>query len=187
MITANNVRRGLAIQYRNDVFEITDFQHVKPGKGSAFVKMKLKSMTTDRTLEDSVRPEDKLEDLYMTEKEFEYLYSQGEDTYVFMDLTTYDQIEIEKAKVAHVLPYLKENMEVTAKENGGNLYGIHLPNSVELKVVETTPNFKGDTSGGGKPATLETGAVVNVPFFLQEGEIIRVDSRTGEYLGRAKE
>ena len=186
MISANQVRKGLAIKYRHDVFEIVDFQHVKPGKGSAFVKMKLKSMTTDRTLEDSVRPEDKLEDLFMEEKKFEYLYRQGQ-SYVFMDLTTYEQIELEKEQVAHVVPYLKENMEITTKESEGKLYGICLPNSVELAITETAPNFKGDTSGGGKPATLETGAVVNVPFFLDVGEVIRVDTRTNEYLGRAKE
>jgi elongation factor P len=186
MITANNVKRGLAIKYRDDVFEIVQFDHVKPGKGSAFVKLKLKSMTTDRVLEDTVRPEDKLEDMYMDEKKFEFLYSQGA-TYVFMDLVTYDQIELDKSALKSVVPYLKENMEVTAKESEGKLYNIHLPNSVVLAIKETTPNYKGDTSGGGKPATLETGAVVNVPFFLEEGEIIKVDSRTGEYLGRAKE
>jgi len=186
MITANNVKKGIALKYRNDVFEIVDFSHVKPGKGSAFVKLKLKSMTTDRTLEDTVRPEDKLEDLYMDEKKFEFLYSQL-DKFVFMDLVTYDQVELEKDSIKNVLPYLKENMEVTAKESEGKLYNIHLPNSVELIIKETTPNYKGDTSGGGKPATLETGAVVNVPFFLEEGELIKVDSRTGEYLGRAKE
>lgn len=186
MITANLVKKGLAIKYRNDVFEIVDFQHVKPGKGSAFVKMKLKSMTTQRVLEDTVRPEDKLDNLFMEEKKYEYLYSQG-DTYVFMDLVTYNQIELEKSFVEHLIPYMKENMEVTAKESEGKLYGITLPNSVELKIVETSPNFKGDTSGGGKPATLETGAVINVPFFIKEDEIVRVDSRTGEYLGRSKE
>jgi len=186
MITANLVKKGLAIKYRHDVYEIVDFQHVKPGKGSAFVKMKLKSMTTSRTLEDTVRPEDKLEDLYMEEKKFEYLYQQGLN-YVFMDLTSYEQIELEKEKVEHIIPYLKDNMEVSARESEGVLYGLSLPNSVELKIVETAPNFKGDTSGGGKPATLETGAVVNVPFFLDVDELIRVDTRTNEYLGRAKD
>ena len=186
MITANNVKKGISLRYRNDVFEIVDFNHVKPGKGSAFVKLKLKSMTTDRTLEDTIRPEDKLEDLYMDEKKFEFLYSQL-DKYVFMDLVTYDQVELEKSYSKNIIPYLKENMEVTAKECEGKLYNIHLSNSVELYIKETTPNYKGDTSGGGKPATLETGAVVNVPFFLEEGELIKVDSRTGEYLGRAKE
>jgi elongation factor P len=186
MISANQVRKGLVIKHRNDVFEIVDFQHVKPGKGSAFVKMRLKSLTTERTLEETVRPEDKLEDLYMTDIQMEYLYRQG-DGYVFMDLSTYEQSELPKEQVAHVLPYLKENMEVTARESEGKLYGISLPNSVELKIVETAPNFKGDTSGGGKPATLETGAVVNVPFFIAPDEVIKVDTRTNEYLGRAKE
>lgn len=186
MISANQVRKGLAIKYRNDVFEIVDFNHVKPGKGSAFVKMKLKSMTTGRTLEDSVRPEDKLEDLYMEDKKLEYLYRQV-DTLIFMDLDTYEQLEIEASVIANVVPYLKENMEVTARESEGTLFGISLPNSVTLKITDTTPNFKGDTSGGGKPATLETGAVLNVPFFLDIGELIKVDTRTNEYLGRAKE
>lgn len=186
MISANQVKKGLAIKYRDDVFEIVDFAHVKPGKGAAFVKLKLKSMTTARVLEDSIRPEDKLDVLFMTEKKFEYLYGQG-DTHVFMDLQSYDQVELDKAMVEDLLPYMKENMEVTARESEGKLYGISLPNSVELEVTETTPNFKGDTSGGGKPATLETGATINVPFFIKEGEIVRVDTRTGEYLGRSKE
>lgn len=186
MITANNVRKGLAIKYRNDTWEIVDFQHVKPGKGSAFVKMRLKSMTTGRTLEDSVRPEDKLEDLFMEEKKMEYLYRQGNE-YVFMDLTTYEQTSIEAETIEHIVPYLKENMEVTSKSSEGTLYGISLPNTVDLEITETAPNFKGDTSGGGKPATLETGAVVTVPFFIGVGEVIRVDTRTNEYLGRAKE
>jgi len=186
MITANQVKKGLAIKYRHDVYEIVDFQHVKPGKGSAFVKLRMKSMTTARTLEDSIRPEDKLEDLYMEDKKFEFLYRQG-NSFVFMDLSTYEQIELEEEKVSHVLPYLKDNMEVSAKESEGTLYGLALPNSVDLYITETAPNFKGDTSGGGKPATLETGAVVTVPFFLDVGELIRVDTRTNEYLGRAKE
>jgi elongation factor P len=186
MITANLVKKGLAIKYRNDVFEIVDFNHVKPGKGSAFVRMKMKSMTTGRVLEDSVRPEDKLEDLYMEDKKLEYLY-RSQDILVFMDLTTYEQLEMELAVVKHIVPYLKENMEVSARESEGKLYGIVLPNSVELKITETAPNFKGDTSGGGKPATLETGAVINVPFFMDIGEVVRVDTRTNEYLGRAKD
>jgi elongation factor P len=186
MITANQVKKGLAIKYRHDVFEIIDFQHVKPGKGSAFVKIRIKSMTNGRTLEDSIRPEDKLEDLYMEDKKFEYLYRQA-DKLVFMDLSTFDQREIDAKAVENITPYLKENMEVSARESEGVLYGIVLPNSVDLKIVETAPNFKGDTSGGGKPATTETGAVVTVPFFMDVGEIIRVDTRTGEYLGRAKE
>jgi elongation factor P len=186
MISANQVRKGLALKYRNDVFEIVDFQHVKPGKGAAFVKLRLKSMTTERTLEESVRPEDKLEDLYMTDVKMEYLYRQG-DGYVFMDLSTYEQTEIPEEQVSHILPYLKENMEVSARESEGKLYGLALPNSVELQIVETAPNFKGDTSGGGKPATLETGAVVTVPFFIAPDEVIKVDTRTNEYLGRAKE
>ena len=186
MITANQVKKGIALKYRGDVFEVVDFQHIKPGKGAAFVKLKLKSMNTGRVLEDSIRPEEKLDVLYMTEKKFEYLYAQGEG-YVFMDLTTFDQIQLEKHIVEDIVPYLKENMEVTARESEGKLYGISLPNTVELTIVDTAPNFKGDTSGGGKPATLETGAVVSVPFFIKSGEVIRVDTRTGEYLGRAKE
>ena len=151
------------------------------------MKMKLKSMTTSRVLEDTVRPEDKLEDMYMEEKKFEFLYAQGTEVYIFMDLITYDQVEMSKASIEHIIPYLKENMEVTGRESEGKLYSVTLPNSVVLKVTDTTPNFKGDTSGGGKPATLETGATVNVPFFMDIGDLIKIDTRTGEYLGRAKE
>ena len=186
MISASQVRKGLALEYRNDVFEVVDFQHVKPGKGAAFVKVKLKSMTTERVLEDSLRPEDKLEELFMEEKKYQYLYRQG-DQYVFMDLTSFEQIELSKQKVEHLLPYLLENMEVSARENEGRLFGLSLPNTVELRITETAPNYKGDTSGGGKPATMETGATVTVPFFLDPDDVIRVDTRTGEYLGRAKE
>ena len=186
MITANQVKKGIALKYRGDVFEVVDFQHIKPGKGAAFVKLKLKSMTTGRVLEDSIRPEEKLDQLYMTEKKFEFLYAQG-DGYVFMDLTTFDQMTLDKAIVSDIAPYLKENMEVTARESEGRLFGICLPNTVELAIVDMDPNFKGDTSGGGKPATLETGAVLSVPFFIKPGEVIRVDTRTGEYLGRSKE
>lgn len=185
-ISANNVHRGLTIRYRDDLYEITNFDHVKPGKGSAFVKMRLKSLTTGRTLEDSVRPEDKLEDLFMEEVHMEYLYEQ-QGNYVFMDLASYEQVEFSKAQVEHVLPYLLENMEVRARENGGKYYGISLPKSVTLKVVSTAPNHKGDTNTGGKPAELQTGATVIVPFFIDVDDEIRVDTTTGEYLGRAKD
>ncbi len=186
MITANLVKKGLTLDYRGDVFEIVDFQHVKPGKGGAFVKIKLKSLTNERVLEDTLRPEDKLEDLYMEEKRFEFLYVQM-GKYVFMDLETFNQIELEKKAVEHILPYLKENMEVTGREGKGRLFSLTLPKSVELKVKETAPNYKGDTSGGGKPAVLETGATVIVPYFIAPDELIRVDTRTGDYLGRSKE
>lgn len=185
MITANQVRKGIAVQYRGDVYEVVDFQHIKPGKGGAFVKLKLKSFTTQRVLEDTIRPEDKLEDMFLEEKKYQFLYKQG-NTYVFMDQSTYNQIELDKAQVEHVLPYLIENMEVTAREGEGRLYDITLPKTVELKIVETVPNFKGDTNTGGKPAKLESGATVMVPFFVEQGELVRVDTRTGEYLGRAK-
>lgn len=186
MISANQIRKGIAIKYRDDMFEIVEFQHVKPGKGGAFVKMKLKSFTTGRVLEDTVRPEDKIEDVFLEDKPMEYLYNTG-DKYVFMDLKTYEQVELDKVQVEHVIPYMKENMEVSARGAEGKLYSIALPNSVELQIVDTAPNHKGDTNTGGKPATLETGAVVQVPFFISNEEVIRVDTRTGEYLGRSKE
>ncbi|MBF0245790.1 MAG: elongation factor P, partial [Planctomycetes bacterium] len=141
MITANQVHKGLALRYRGEVYEVVDFQHVKPGKGGAFVKLKLKNMVTQRVLEDTIRPEDKLEDVFMEEKHFQYLYKQ-QDLYVFMDLETYDQIELNKATVDHILPYLLEQMEIRAKSTPeGQLFGISLPKSVELKIVDTAPDF----------------------------------------------
>lgn len=185
MISTNDFHTGLTIELEGEVYAVVDFQHVKPGKGSAFVRSKLRNVKTGFTIERTFRAGEKIPRAHIDYREMQYLYSSGEDNF-FMDTSTYEQINLSDEKLGDNKKYLKENMIIGVQMYEGAPIGVELPNSVELVVVETDPGLRGDTaSGGTKPATLETGAVVQVPLFVNIGEVIRVDTRTGQYLERA--
>jgi elongation factor P len=168
----------------NSVYTIVDFQHVKPGKGAAFVRTKLKNVITGGVLEKTFNPTEKLPRAHVETKDMQYLYNDGE-LYYFMDLETYEQIPLNHSQVEDAIMYVKENTNVTIKFFKGAAFSVEPPNFVELEVVQTDPGFKGDTATGGtKPCTLETGAVLQVPLFINIGDKLRVDTRTGEYMER---
>ncbi|MGI6537387.1 MAG: elongation factor P [Caldicoprobacterales bacterium] len=184
MISAGDFKKGMTIEIDNTVCVIVDFQHVKPGKGAAFVRTKLKNIMTGGVLEKTFSPTDRLPRAHVETKEMQYLYNDGE-LYYFMDMETYEQIPLEHSFVEDAMLYVKENSNVTIKFFKGKAFSVEPPNFVELEVTQTEPGFKGDTAtGGSKPATLETGAVVQVPLFINIGDIIRVDTRTGDYMER---
>lgn len=184
MISTNDFHTGLTIELDGDIYMVIDFQHVKPGKGSAFVRSKLKNLRSGSTTERTFRAGEKVPRAIIERKEMEYLYGSGEE-YIFMDTESYEQISLSRETLGDNLKYLKENMQLNILLFKGEILGLELPNSVELKVVETEPGFKGDTAAGGsKPAKLETGLVVQVPFFINEGDVLRIDTRTGAYLER---
>lgn len=184
MISTNELRTGVTIEIDGEVFAVVDFQHVKPGKGAAFVRTKIKNIKTGQVFEKTFRAGEKLNRAIVERKNMQYLYSSG-DTYYFMDTETFEQIPIAEELLGDSINYLKDNMEVTVLFYEEMTIGIELPTFVELKVTETEPGFKGDTAtGGNKPATLETGAIVQVPLFIDKGDIIKVDTRNGEYLSR---
>lgn len=184
MISTNDFHTGLTIELDGDIYMVIDFQHVKPGKGSAFVRSKLKNLRSGSTTERTFRAGEKVPRALIERKEMEYLYASGEE-YIFMDTESYEQISLSRETLGDNLKYLKENMHLNILLFKGEILGLELPNSVELKVVETEPGFKGDTAAGGsKPAKLETGLVVQVPFFINEGDVLRIDTRTGAYLER---
>lgn len=185
MISTNDLRTGVTVEVDGDVFTVVEFLHVKPGKGSAFVRTKLKNVKTGAVLERTFRAGEKLPRAHVEYKEMQYLYSTG-DEYAFMDANTYEQVTLAKDILGDAVKWLKEQDTVGLQYYQGQVIGVELPNFVELEVTETAPGFKGDTAtGGSKPATLETGAVVQVPFFVNVGDKIRVDTRTGLYLSRA--
>lgn len=184
MISTNDLRTGVTIEIDGEIFTVVDFQHVKPGKGAAFVRTKIKNIKTGQVFEKTFRAGEKLNRAIIERKNMQYLYSSG-DTYYFMDTETFEQIPVAEEILGDSTKYLKDNMEVVILFYEGIAIGIELPTFVELEVTETEPGFKGDTAtGGDKPATLETGAVVQVPLFINKGDIIKVDTRTGEYLSR---
>ncbi len=185
MISVNEFKNGLTIQYNNDLWRIVEFQHVKPGKGSAFVRSKLKSLRTGAVQESTFRSTAKVETADIQTKSMQYLYNDG-TSYVFMDTSTYDQLAIPNEQIEEESKYLKENMDVSVIMHEGETLGVQLPNTVDLTVEKTEPNIKGDTSsGGGKPATMETGLVVNVPFFINEGDVLTINTADGTYVSRA--
>ena len=183
--TTSDFRRGLKIEWEGKPYEILEYQHVKVSKNQPTVRTKLKDLTTGRVLEVNFRAGDKFEKPDLQEKEMQFLYRE-KDQFVFMDLEDYDQVYISEKDVGEAAKFLKENLNVYVLYNKGKVIGIELPNIVELKVVETEPGVKGDTVGTAtKPATLETGAVIQVPLFIDKGDIIKVDTRTGKYVERA--
>lgn len=185
MISSNDIRPGTTIKIDNDIWQVIEFQHVKPGKGAAFVRSKLKNLRTGNVNEKTFRAGEKLEKANIERKEMQYSYSEGDD-FIFMDNETFDQLTLSKDQLGNVVLYIKEGTNVSVLFGDGAVLGVEAPNFIVLKVVETDPAFKGDTAQGGtKPAKLETGAVVAVPFFVLEGDSIKVDTRTNEYLERA--
>ncbi len=185
MISAGDFRNGITFEMDNSVYQIIQFQHVKPGKGAAFVRTKIKNVITGAVIEKTFNPTDKMPLAHVDRKDMEYLYNDG-DLYYFMDVETYEQMPLGADLLESALPYLKDNMQVKVLSFKGKVFGVEPPNFVELVVTETEPGFKGDTATGTtKPAVLETGAKINVPLFIDEGEKIRVDTRTGTYMERA--
>jgi len=188
LVTTSDFRKGLKVEFKGEPCEIIDFQHVKMGRGGAIVRTKLKSLKTGSVLEETFRSGEKLETPQLEEKKMQYLYMQ-EDMYYFMDDKTYEQVPLTADYLGEAKKFLKENMVVGILYWKEEPLSVELPTFVELLVKKTDPaGFKGDTAsgGGGKPATLETGAVVKVPFHINEGDIIRVDTRTSEYIERVK-
>lgn len=186
MITTSEFRKGAKIEYKGDPFEIVDFQHVKMGRGGAIVRTKMKSLKTGSVLEDTFRSGEKFESPQLEEKEMQYLYAEGEMHY-FMDNETFEQVPITTAQLGEIKKFLKENMTVKVLNYREVPLTVELPTFVELLVAQTDPGFKGDTATGGtKPATLETGAVVKVPLHIVEGDRIKIDTRTSEYIERVK-
>ena len=170
-----------------DVFTIVEFQHVKPGKGGAFVRTRLRKLRTGNTIEKTFRAGERVEPAFVERKKYQFLYRQGNEL-VLMDMDTYEQDHVEQAQIGEQGKYLKEDMELSALVAGGEVLGYELPNFVELEVVQTDPGYRGDTVSGSstKPAKLETGATVQVPFHINEGDCVKVDTRTDSYLERVK-
>lgn len=184
MISAGDFRNGITIELDSNVFQIIEFQHVKPGKGAAFVRTKLKNIKSGGVVEKTFRPTEKCPQARIDRKEMQYLYSDG-DMYNFMDVETYDQISLTKDEIGDSLKFVKENEMVKMLSHNGSVFAIEPPLFVELEVTETEPGFKGDTATGAtKPATVETGATVSVPLFVEIGDKIKIDTRTSEYLSR---
>ena len=186
MIYASDFRKGMTFEINGDPHVVVDFQHVKPGKGAAFVRTKYKNILTGATREEAFNPDDKFPKAHIETRKMQYLYSDGELFY-FMDPETYDQIPIGQEEVEEAMKYLRENDEATIKFYKGSPFLVEAPNFVDLEVIETEPGVKGNTATNvTKAATVETGAIIQVPIFIEAGEKIQIDTRTGEYLGRAK-
>ena len=184
MVSAGDFRNGLTIEFEGNVYQVIEFQHVKPGKGAAFVRTKLKNIKSGGVVEKTFRPTEKFENAHIERKEMQYLYQDG-DLYNFMDVETYDQIALSKDDIGDALKFVKENEMVKMCSHNGSVFAVEPPLFVELRITETEPGFKGDTAtGANKPATVETGAQVNVPLFVETGDKIQIDTRTGEYLKR---
>ena len=184
MIMTGDFRKGVTVEIDGVVWSISDFQHVKPGKGAAFVRTRLKNVMTGAVLERTFSPTDKYPLAHIETKDMEYLYSDGE-LYYFMDIETYEQIPLNFEQVEDAIDFIKENDQVKMRFYKGSAFSVEAPNFVELKVTETEPGFKGDTATGTtKPAVVETGYHIAVPLFVNEGDIIRIDTRTGEYMSR---
>ena len=185
MITAGDFRNGVTFEMDGKVMQVVEFQHVKPGKGAAFVRTKMKNVITGAVTETSFNPTAKFEQAFVDRKEMEYSYNDG-DLYYFMDMESYEMTPINKDVLGDNFKFVKENMPCKIMSYKGSVFGVEPPNFVELQVTKTDPGFKGNTATNAtKPATLETGAEIKVPLFIDEGEMIRVDTRTGEYMERA--
>ena len=185
MLTAGDLRKGITFEYDGQVYIVIDFLHVKPGKGAAFVRTKLRNVIAGGVIERTFNPSEKFQEAVIERKEMEYLYND-ESLYYFMDLETYEQIPLNYEKVEDAIKYLKENMNAIIKFYRGEAFSVEAPNFVELKVIETDPGFQGNTATNTlKPAKIETGTVIQVPLFINEGDKIRIDTRTGEYMERA--
>ena len=184
MISTADFKRGLTIEVEGEVFQIVDFQHVKPGKGGAFVRTKLRNVRTGNVFDRTFRAGERMEAAHVERRPMQFLYRSSDD-YVLMDLDTYDQMTLAPEQIGDGVKYLKEGLGVAVVMHASRIIGVELPDAVELQIVDTDPGLRGDTaSGGSKPATLETGVVVDVPLFLNPGDVVRVDTRSDQYLGR---
>lgn len=185
MITAGDFRNGVTFEMDGQVVSIIEFQHVKPGKGAAFVRTKIRNVITGSVVEKTFNPTEKFPTAFIERKDMEYLYQDG-DLYYFMDNETYEQLPIGKAVLGNNFKFVKENMVCKVLSYKGNVFGVEPPTFVVLEVTQTEPGVKGDTATNvTKPATLETGAEIKVPIFINEGDSIQIDTRTGEYMSRA--
>jgi elongation factor P len=186
-IDTSNFKNGMHFYLEGEVYTIVEFQHVKPGKGGAFVRTKLRKVKTGAILEKTFRSGERVEPAFVEKKKMQFLYRQG-DELVLMDLDTYEQIPVAADSLGEQGKYLKEESEIVSLVASDEILGYELPNFVELEVVETDPGYRGDTvsSGSTKPAKLETGAFINVPFHINEGDVVKVDTRTDSYLERVK-
>ena len=186
MVSAGDFRKGVTIEIDGKVYVIVEFQHVKPGKGAAFVRAKIKNIVTGQVLEQTFNPSDKYENAHIERKEMQYSYND-DGLYYFMDMETYEMIPLNYDIVAEAMKFVKEEMMVTVQSYKGVAFSVEPPNFVELEITETEPGIQGDTSkAGNKPAKLETGFNINVPLFINMGDKIRVDTRTGTYMERVK-
>ncbi len=184
MISAGDFRNGITIEYDNNIYQIIEFQHVKPGKGAAFVRTKLRNIINGGVVEKTFRPNEKCPQARIDRRDMQYLYSDG-DLFHFMDVESYEQIALNDESVGDALKFVKENDMCKVCSHNGNVFAIEPPLFVELKITETEPGVKGDTATGAtKPCTVETGATVYVPLFVEEGDVIKIDTRTGDYLSR---
>lgn len=184
MVVAGDFKNGITIEYENNIWQVIEFQHVKPGKGSPFVRTKLKNIKSGGVIEKSFRPTEKFPQAHIERKDYQYLYADG-DLYNFMDVETYDQIALSKDNVGDSLKFVKENEMVKLVSHAGEVFAIEPPLFVELVITESEPGVKGDTATGAtKPVVVETGATVMVPLFVNQGDTIKIDTRTGEYLSR---
>ena len=184
MVTAGDFKNGITLEMDNAIWQIIEFQHVKPGKGAAFVRTKLKNIISGGVVEKTFRPTEKFPKAHIDRKDMQYLYRDG-DLFNFMDVETYDQIALNEDVVGDSLKFVKENEVVKICSHNGNVFSVEPPLFVELAITETEPGFKGDTAQGAtKPATVETGAIVMVPLFVEQGDVLKIDTRSGEYLSR---
>lgn len=184
MIVAGDFRNGVTFDLDGNIFQVIDFQHVKPGKGAAFVRTKIKNVVTGAIVERTFNPTDKMPKALIERKDMQYLYNDS-DLYYFMDVESYEQIPINNSTIGNSLKFVKENMTVKILSHNGKVFGIEPPTFVELEITQTDPGFKGDTATGAtKPATVETGATVKVPLFVNQGDVIKIDTRTEEYMER---
>ena len=185
MISTNDFKTGVTVEIDGDAWQVVEFQHVKPGKGAAFVRAKMRNLCTGAVVERTFNAPERLPKAIVERKDMQYLY-EADGTYVFMDNETYDQIELNKDQLGNAINFLKENMDVKIISFKERILGVELPNTVELTVVETEPGIKGDTAtGGSKNAKMDTGYVVKVPLFINEGDVLQIDTRTGDYIARA--
>lgn len=185
MISVNDFRTGLTIEVDGDIFSVLDFQHVKPGKGAAFVRSKLKNLRNGNTVERTFRAGEDVGRAHVENRQMQYLYNSG-DSYTFMDTETFDQVELSRKQIEWELNFLKENMNINIASYKGEIIGINMPNSVELQVVETEPGIKGNTATGAtKNARLETGLNVQVPLFINENDVLLISTSDGKYISRA--
>ena len=185
MVVAGDFKNGITFEMEGNVFQVVEFQHVKPGKGAAFVRTKIKNVITGAVIEKSFNPTDKFENAYIERKDMQYSYNDG-DLYYFMDMESFDMLPLNREKLGDAFKFVKEEMMCKIISYKGNVFGVEPPTFVELEVIETDPGFAGNTATNTlKPATLETGAVIKVPLFINVGEVLKVDTRTGEYLSRA--